>query len=381
MRPEKNGRQNRMKIRELQFDDFQAVQDIRRRNGLGSLKRDFWNHLLRDNPFLSPESPIPHGWILENDAGSAVGTFGNFPAHYEWNGRTLVVGVAHTWAVDAEYRRYSLGLLQSYHKQSHVHFLLHTSANSEAAHIQKVVKTNPIPVPYFGDILLWVLSYREFVAGVLRYKKAPAIAAAKYPLAAGLWGWDRFRRLGRSLKPDFRAAMLNGFDERFDVFWEKLRQTPGKLRAVRTREALEWHFYIALSDKRLKAFIIERPEGIVAYLLLLRADLPQTGWHRYRIADLQTLYPEPGLVESLLASALDYAREQKAHVLEAVGLDAFPRETLEHLRPLRRSMTVWPAWYRVARPVEGLDFENPEVWDFSLFDGDATIWADSSQTT
>jgi hypothetical protein len=214
----------------------------------------------------------------------------------------------------------------------------------------------------------------------LRYKAVPLGSIAKYPLAAGVWCWDRFRRAGHSLKSAVPVRTLDEFDERFDAFWVKLRQSPGKLRAIRTRESLAWHFHYALREKRLRIFIAERPEGMVGYLLLLRQDLPQTGWHRYRIADLQVLEHDPLLVKSLLATALDYAREQKAHLLEAVGLDVFPRGVLETLRPPRRKMTVWPAWYNAVRSIPGLDFEAPEVWDFSLFDGDAAIWADVAST-
>ena len=44
-------------------------------------------------------------------------------------------------------------------------------------------------------------------------------------------------------------------------------------------------------------------------------------------------------------------------------------------------MTVWPAWYKAVQSMPGLDFEAPEVWDFTLFDGDAAIWANSAGTS
>jgi hypothetical protein len=365
-----------MRIRELQFDDFRAVREVRRRNGLRVIAEDEWEHLLRRNPFASADPPVAHGWILENDRGEVVGTYGNYPAGYEWNGRPLLAGIAHTWAVDADYRRHSLGLFLSYLKQRNVHFLLNASATRDAARVQEVMKTARVPVHYFDDILLWILNYRGFVEGALRYKSLPLASIAKFPLAAGLWCRDRFRSVRM---PDSTASVrkLREFDERFDGFWEKLRAIPGKLRAVRTRESLAWHFHYASEEKRLRILIAERPEGMTGYLILLRQDLPQTGWHRYRIADLQTLESDAELVRSLLAAALQYAREQNADLLEAVGLGVFPRKILEDLRPPRRRMTVWPSWYHPVREVTGLNFASPEVWDYSLFDGDAAIWPGS----
>jgi hypothetical protein len=337
-----------------------------------------WEHLLRSNPFNSEQAPVAHGWVLEDDRGSIVGIYGNYPFGYQWDGKSLIAGISHSWAVDEEHRRHSLGLFIAYQRQRNVHLLLNTSANREAARVQEVMKTQRVPVSYFSRILLWILNYPEYIAGMLRYKSVPLRGIFKYPIAAGLWSWDRFSRVNALPSSSVEVQSLPDFDERFDHFWIRLREQRNILRAVRAREALAWHFRYAMKEKRLKIFVVERAEGMVGYLLLIRQDLPQTGWRRYRIADLQAIYPDPVLMEALLSAALRYAKEKKAHLLEAVGLDSIKRGILERLRPHGRRMTNWPAWYQAVQDIPGLNFETPEIWDFSLYDGDATIWPASS---
>lgn len=51
---------------------------------------------------------------------------------------------------------------------------------------------------------------------------------------------------------DCGIEFCDGFDERFDSFWNGLRaKNQNKLLAVRSRHAFEWHFQFALREQRL----------------------------------------------------------------------------------------------------------------------------------
>jgi hypothetical protein len=74
------------------------------------------------------------------------------------------------------------------------------------------------------------------------------------------------------------------------------------------------------------------------------------------------------------------AAAEGVDVLDAVGFGVSKRRILEAMRPYVRATERSPFWYKMARPIEALDPAQPEIWDPTLLDGDATIWNDCSRT-
>jgi hypothetical protein len=363
-----------MHVREMQLSDYAAVQKVRQENGLTVLSLEEWNHLNRDNPFVSPEDPVPIGWILEDDREGVVGIYGNFPGRYGWRSQELRAGISHSWAVNRGHRKGSLLLVARYLGQKNVHLLINTSANVEAGRVFETLKALRVPQPDFHWILVWIFRYSAFVESVLRYKKVRGAGYLKPFLAAGLKGMDRLARRNRWKAFSGRVRRIDEFDERFDGFWKQLCASSRQLMAVRHRRALEWHFHLGQREGRIAIFIYETAGRMQGYLILRREEDPALALCRQRVVDLQVLAPGEEALQELFAAAADFARQSGAQILEVVGLSALKRRSLEALAPHRRRMTTWPFWYCAVQPVTGADFRNPEVWDPTLYDGDSSVW-------
>ncbi|MGD0652991.1 MAG: hypothetical protein ABSA16_01480 [Thermoguttaceae bacterium] len=363
-----------MQVREMQFDDYAAVDDVRIRNGLLPESIEHWEHLNKNNPFSPADSHVPMGWVLENDKGKIVGIYGNLPLAYEWNGQRLLAGVSHSWAVNPEYRQASLLLVSEYLQQKNVDLLINSSANKDTARIFEMMKAHRLPTPYYDEVLTWIVNYPECIVAALRYKRAGVLKLLGYPLGLGLKTMDFLLRRNRFGRVPACVRQIDDFDERFDVFWAHLCQDQNILTAVRNREAMAWHFKFILREKGALILILEDQGRMAGYIILLRQYIKKLGLVRYRVADLKVLGQNAEYVEMLMKATLQKAREHNIDLVEVVGLRPFKRKILERFRPYRRKLPGWPFWFKVVKPIQGLDLDNVEVWDPSPFHGDEIFW-------
>jgi hypothetical protein len=301
--------------------------------------------------------------------GRIVGSVGNIFSSYEFNGRPVLAAAAHAVAVDPEYRKNSLPMLVRFFRQEKVDLLLSTTANEAASKVYTGFKAQRVPHPNYDQVLYWITGYTGFLRGGLsRRGKNPALAPFAAPL---LWLADFPARKARASAA--RTRVLTDFDERFDTLWNQLRRTPDRLLAVRSRQALAWHFEEAKRHDRLAIVALQDGANLTGYLILLRRDATDIGLLRYQVADMQVLGANPAAVTSLVSAALQLARRQGIHVVEATGFDTFKHVTLEALRPRRRMSPSWPFLYKVqtADLIEPLS--RPQAWDPCPYDGDAAF--------
>ena len=362
-----------MKVRPTTLEDYDGIMAVHVRNGLAPLTRAEWEHLISKNPSYPPESDVSVGWVLENDAGEVVGTYGSFPVAYQYGGRRLLAAVSHSWAVDEPYRRASILLAGKYFQQKHVDFLINTTANEQASQVFATLKAKPVPYDSAEDVLCWVIDHVETIAVALRAKRIPAAGLWKHPAGAAAWAVDVLRRLLRRGRVVGNVLRLDYFDERFDVFWSRLQRTD-RMIAVRDRQSLAWHFEFALARKAAAILVLEDRGEMAGYMVLMRQDLENVGLRRFRVIDLQLLHEIPGHMEALLAAALRVGRAEGVHVLEAVGFTGFKRCELRRLAMYRRKTSECHYWYKALNPAIEIDWDSPRVWEPSAFDGDAGIW-------
>src|SRR5450759_1857994 len=195
----------------------------------------------------------------------------------------------------------------------------------------------------------------------------------RYPTAASLFLDDRLRRRARVQSRGGEVTACSSFDYRFDDFWHRLKtQRRNLLLAVRTREVLNWRFKLPLCNKTLWIATILDKGSIVAYAIFLRQDVPRLGLKRVRVIDFQTLKPDKELFVPLLLWALDRCRKERIHMLEHVGLSLgskIPQDMAPHVRTLPS----WLYFYRTTDEPLAQILSNPDVWNPSLFDGDASL--------
>ncbi len=360
-------------VREATLDDFPAISEVVRRNGLASTKYDQWARLWNDNPFRS-ELSVPVGWLLENKAQGIVGSLTNIGRMYAYNCEQLRVASASAWAVDSPYRSSAIFLAKQFFAQKNVDLLLNTTASEAAADVFKAFRCSEMPDPSYMRVLFWVTRYSGFAGSVLRKLHIPALPGLKHAAAMALY----FRDLMGPRRVRFRSmktCVLDGFDERFDTLWELLRCRQDRLLAVRTAEALAWQFRPAMESGNAAIIALLEGETLSGYLIMTRGDDERIGLRRFRIVDIQTIRDEADFVLSLTHAALEHAVRSGVDVVEAVGFHKSKRDLLEQLRPSHRTYPSCPYLYKVKPDGQPLRdaLRNANVWDASLFDGDAAL--------
>jgi hypothetical protein len=166
------------------------------------------------------------------------------------------------------------------------------------------------------------------------------------------------------------------FDNRFDTFWEDLKQrNPHLLLADRSQRGLEWHFKYALLNHRIWILTAVDGERLVAYAIFERKDssYASVALKRMRLVDFQSLDVSTALLPPILALAFNRCREEGIHVLENVGRWLRPGEAIDSLAPYRRKLPTWTYFYFSDRSDLKKPLEDVRTWVPSLFDGDATL--------
>jgi hypothetical protein len=357
-------------IREMTPEDGVPVTAVLRRNGLTAEGGDGWLNQWESNPFRDTASSM--GWVLEHDDGSIVGAFGNLPLGYEWNGSPVRVAAACGWAVDPMFRRDSIKLFRRFLRQRDVDLLLTSTASSRVGEIFSAARFRPVPHAEYDKALFWVTDARGFAASALRHLRVPLANMLSAPAGLALRGVERLSHR-RGTKFQAQTIQLAGFDGRFDTFWERLRRQRDRLLAVRSLDALSWHFKSALDRARLAILALEEGGELLGYIIMIRHDHDAIGLTRYRVADLQILGDARSRGQSLVVGALHLAADQGVHVVEVVGLESSKREALSVLSPRRRQLPSWLFYYRPLDQRLEPYLAAPSAWDPSPFDGDASL--------
>ncbi len=198
-----------------------------------------------------------------------------------------------------------------------------------------------------------------------------------YPLSVVVFLRDRLKK-GRFHANGLAATVLPcaTIEDRFETFWAALRKKKyNLLLAVRSREALEWHFKFALLQNAAWIYIAQGKSGLAAYSVFLRYDYPQIGLTRVRLADFQCLEAEraPDLLTAMLHAAMDRCQQESIHMLEVLGLAPALARRLERASPHRRALSSWLYFYRTNNPALAERLKDAAVWEPSVFDGDSTL--------
>lgn len=360
-------------VREATVHDFTAISEVVRRCGLTPSTYANWLRLWYENPFRS-EVTAPLGWVLENKAQGIVGTLSNIVRMYSYNGEPVRVASASVWAVDSAYTTAALFLARQFFSQKNIDVFLNTTASAAAAEVFKAFRCSEIPDPSYRQVLFWITNYMGFARSALRKLGVAAAPGLTHAAAMALYGRDVVRRR----HPQFRridTCLLGGFDERFNSFWNLLRNRHARFSAIRTAEALTWHFRPALEDGSVVILAALEATALAGYLIMIRGDDERLDLRRLRVVDLQTARDEPDLVFSLMASALEHATRLGVHVVEVVGFHKSKRGVLEQMSPCRRIYPSCPYLYKVRADRQTLRdaLRNADAWDASQFDGDASL--------
>jgi len=352
-------------LRETTFEDFEQISRLERRFDVGRKTFDDWQSLWTANPAYRSRRGWPIGWVLDHD-GRIVGSLGNIPVDYELDGRTIMAAAGRSWVTDPEYRGYAVMLMEEFFQQENVDLFLSTTVNHKAQGAFSTFGVQPLPAGRWDHSAFWITNYRGFARAFAASRgwRIPAGLAAPALLAKQTF-------CGSPLNAGRNLAVWQemGFDERFDAFWDELRERKrGALLGVRSREALDWHFHSALAKRRLWILTIQERGQIAAYSIFCRKDSRSHGLTRMRVVDYQSLSNEREPLMAMLAWALQRCREEGIHILEDLGC------CMEGIgAPNHRQLASWTSYFKASDQELTNHLNRPGAWRPSLFDGDSSL--------
>ena len=364
-----------LKTREVAFEDYKQIAQLQIAYNRPAKSCGEWRHLWADNPaYLSVGSAWPKGWVAEREDGRIVGYLGNIPLFYELGGQKLLTAVAHAWVVDANYRPYSLALLDLYFSQKNVDLFLNATVGPAGHDSFSVFRSPRVPTGDWERSAFSVTNRRGFLAAWLAEKAIPFRKPLSFGLSGALAVMQALslRALPRNGAGD-SLQLCENIDSRFDVFWEGLRKNnPNILLAVRTREVLEWHFQYPLRNHQVW-ILTAGANPIAAYAIFLRYDNPAASLTRMRLIDFQALDGTTSLLAPMLAWALERCRREGIHMFESIGFRPEKMRVIKQLSPYGRKLPCWMFFYKTPHPQLAEKLADPNAWNPSQFDSDASL--------
>lgn len=367
-----------MRIRALSLNDYEQIKLLLTEYDLYSPDKYLWESLWKENPgnlYNKKGKKWPMGWVLENDDGSIVGNLWNILMIYEFKGKNLVTAISSSWVVEKIYRAYSIHLYDKFFRQKNVDLFITTTANYTTGKVlEAAFKAKKIPFNSDDEVLFWITNYHNFVKSFMDKKNIP-LKILNYPISLGLKVVDNIRynrRVVRNKK--IKIKEYHCFDQRFDVFWEKLKnKNRGRLLCFRNRQWLEWHYKAYKNTDKLSIFCVEKKGEITAYGILRRADNPKINLTRMKLVDLQTIDNSEIAIEEIIKSCIEKCKREKISVFEIIGFNLKKRNIIKRINPLKRKLQSWPFFYKANNKELVLELENSGVWDICEYDGDASL--------
>jgi hypothetical protein len=353
------------RIRPATFQDAEAIAQVCQRNGMSGLDTATWRECWEGYPFAGQFRDVPIGWVLETQSGGVVGNLGNVRLLYEIGGRRLRAGIATAWAVDAGHRGQSLALMVAFLEQKNIDLMLDGSASHIASQLLTAMRIGRIPIPDYATPFFWAIRRRAFVRAALVRRSIPGASVLAWPAGLILLARDLFRIGGRRrISSPVRRVVR--FDDRFDELWRRIAAGPPRLRAVRTREVLEWRFRVELRENHAAIIVAEDAGTLTGYAVLVRR-LQDTGMELYDVADLQAVGDDPTIIRNLLLGSFNVAREEGADAVKFMSGTPAKRIPADSLQPYTYHLPFWSLYYKTS-PEFSSALGSAHAWDFSVFD-------------
>jgi acyl transferase domain-containing protein len=358
-------------VREASLAEYEKIAALIYRNGLDTKTREEWEHLWINNPVYKRVENWPIGWVAQ-DGAEIVGFLGNIPVSYHFKGRQVLASSLHAFSLDVSHRGHGLILLNRLlQSPPEVEYFVGTTANANSSKVLDRLGVGRIPVGDWENSAFWITNYDGFVSSAVVRKGWHGSLAGSASIALSMYDKVSKTPWPRQNHP---LHQQTGFDERFDIFWRELQLAyPNRFLATRSRDVLDWHFKFSLAQNR--AWIVTHEVGarVLAYAIFHRQDHREINLKRVRLVDCQTLPESADALPSLLAWGLEQCRAQGIHMLEAFGFRPDKQQAIDRLAPRRRKLPSWTYFHKTSSPALRLEMQDPQIWDPSQFDGDASL--------
>ncbi len=361
-------------LRTMRFEDYAGIRKLASDHFISVPSAQDWEHRWKDNPVWQRLGDrLPMGWVLESATGEIVGSMETVPVLYKFRGGDLVSAASALWCVSAPYRGFALQLIDEYFSQS-VDLFISTTVGPTAIETLKQL-SDPIPVGRWDATSCFIAHRRSFAEVALRKFHVPLASLLSYP-ASGIL------RLTQAISTKPLAHPPRGvlfdtasaFDSRFDAFWaELLRQNPERLLAERSSLALSWHFFTAMRNGRLWILTASRGKTLTGYCIFTEVA-SIAGSRSICLVDYQTIDEELDLLPGFLQMALRRGAAEGFYRLEHAGL-ALPKfRAFDNHAFYKSPVGTWTFLFRAADPKLDAELHQPQFWDPSAYDGDASLY-------
>jgi len=312
--------------------------------------------------------------VLEDGDGRIVGHLGNIPLEYVWRGRNWLAATSRTWVVDQAFRAFAPLLLDCHFSQKNVDIFVHPTVNAAASAAYTTFGARRVPVGQWDRAVFWITGYRGMIEAWLKMRRVPFRKALSYGGATALFLRDKIKQKPSPRTRAIQFEVCHTFDDRFENFWHELKARDHKLLlAVRSREALQWHFKYAFAERKLFVIVAIRDHRIYAYAIFLRYDNHRLGLRRIRLVDFQALECRDAVLSASLSWIRETCRREEIHTFEVIGLRSIGNNNIEASAPHSRFLPAWLYYYHVPDPGLAEELADPYVWNPCAYDGDASL--------
>jgi hypothetical protein len=369
------------RFRKATFEDYGQIATLESHYGIRARSYEEWTHLWINNPAYQELRDWPIGWVFENDCNEIVGHIANFPLSYEFAGRRLLAASSGDLVVDPRYRIYAFRLLGEFLGQTNVDLFVNTTANANTCKAHEAFRIPKVPVGAWDQTAFWITNYSGFLPIALASKRVPFARGLGTPLSAVMRLRKKFSSSRfKVTRNEFEFSPCEDFDNRFEAFWETLRQSrPSSLLATRSRGVLAWHFKYALAGKRLwiitatGSSTVGASSRMVAYAVFARSDNRRLGLKAVRLIDFQVLSERNDLLLPILDWAVQRCEREGIHMMEAFGFAPDKQAVIARAAPYKRRLSSWLYFYKANDNQLAERLKDPSVWDPSCFDGDSSL--------
>ena len=356
----------------MRFEDYANIRALLLEHALECPPFEDWRHRWVANPLWERlGATVPMGWVLETPAGEIIGSMESIPTGYAFRGSNLVAGASAAWCVKASYRGYALQLIDEYFSQPVDLFMSTTVGPTAYATLSRFY--GPVPLGRWDTTSYFVTGHHLFAKRALRKLHIPPTGLLAYPIGSALSLKDTLCSKPLPEPPrDVVVEVTDKFDSRFDVFWDELvRENPQKLLANRSSRVLSWHFDAVIRSNRLWIFTATKSQRLCGYCILRPESAPDA--LRMSLVDYQSLDRERDLLPGFLRAALRRCATEGFYVLQNIGLGVPKMHAFDVCAPYHRKLPNPIFFYGTANPALEAELRQPQYWDPSLFDGDATL--------
>jgi hypothetical protein len=360
-------------VRAAHFEDYDAIRVLASEHSIALPSLQDWAYRWRRNPVwqrLGGRTPI--GWVLETASGEIVGSMETVPTLYKFRGGDLISAASGLWCVSAPYRGFALQLIDEYFNQPADLFISTTVGRAAVATLRQLY--DPVPIGQWDTASCFIANRRSFAKRTLGKYRVPCSGLLSYPCGAALWLMQAMRaKSWPNPVRDVDIEMVPEFDLRFDTFWKELvRQNPERLLAERSRLVLSWHFAEAMRAQRLWIFTASRRQRLIGYCIFREASSVR-GARRASLVDYQCLDDEVDLLPSFLRTALRRCVAAGLYRLDHAGIGLPKFRAFDDFADYNRPLGTWTFLFRAADAQLDAELHQPQVWDPSAYDGDASL--------